>query len=387
MNWFLFLKDVFRVALSSFGGPEAHYAIFSRELVDKKKYLPSDELSQLIALYSLVPGPTSTQTIMAIGYKVGGPFLALFSFFVWAFPAMVVMILFAIFYPWIHTNPSYLPLLTYLPPLAIGFMIFGSIIMVRKSVKKIQDGLIFSAMLFLAFFFQDYGYVVFPVLLILGGVFYLSLHSKELFFTAISARPKWIYLTAVITIGILLFFLSMVVDHPMMQLAEVFYRFGYTVIGGGQVVIPMMIKELVTMDNYVTISEFLSGYALDQAVPGPLFSFASFIGAMTFESTSMQIIGGLVSGFAIFLPGILLVFFIYPFWKQVKELKGFQYFLKGVMLTATSLVVLVAITQFVRLPLYWDVWMVAIVSSLLLLSKKISPPVLVVMMMVLGFLL
>jgi chromate transporter len=387
MNWFIFLKDVFRVALSSFGGPEAHYAIFSRELVDKKKYLTSDELLQLIALYSLVPGPSSTQTIMAIGYKVGGPLLALLSFFVWAFPAMVLMILFAIFYPWIQSNPSYLPSLTYLPPLAIGFMIFGSIIMVRKSVKKIKDGLIFSAMLFLAFFFQDYGYVVFPVLLILGGVFYLSLHSKELSFKAFSARPTWIYLTAVITIGIILFLLSTVVDHPMMQLAEVFYRFGYTVIGGGQVVIPMMIKELVTIDNYVTISEFLSGYAIDQAVPGPLFSFAAFVGAMTFESTSMQIIGGLISGFAIFLPGILLVFFIYPFWKQAKELKGFQYFLKGVMLTATSLVVLVAITQFVRLPLYWDVWMVAMVSSMVLLSKKISPPVLVVLMMVLGFLL
>ena len=386
MNWLSFLRDVFRVALSSFGGPEAHYAIFSREFVDKKKYLASDELLHLIALYSLVPGPTSTQTVMAIGYKVGGPILALLTFFVWVFPAMVVMILFAVFYPWIQTSPSYLPLLTYLPPLAIGFMIFGSMIMVKKSVKNIQEGLIFSAMLFLAFFFQDYGYVVFPVLLVLGGIFYLSLHRKDLSFSSFSIKPKWTYVLAVIIIGVLLFLLSTVVDHPLMQLTEIFYRVGYTVIGGGQVVIPMMIKELVTVNNYLTISEFLSGYALDQAVPGPLFSFAAFVGAMALNTPMLQILGGLISGFAIFLPGVLLVYFIYPFWDKAKDLKAFQYFLKGVVLTATSLVVLVSITQFVRLPLYWDVWMVAILSSVILLSKKMSPPVLVLLVMLIGFL-
>jgi chromate transporter len=384
MSWITFLKDVFKVALNAFGGPEAHYGIFSRYLVDQKKYLSEDELLQLIALHSIVSGPTSTQTIVAIGYKVGGPILALLTFLVWALPAMLLMIAFAIFFPFIKENDQYLPLLTYLPPLAIGFMIYGSYSITKKSLKKIDEILLFSAMMFLGYVFESFGFIVFPILLLLGGIFYTSIHYKELKKVSFMHPISWTYPTIVLMIGLLLYLLVQVTSDTSLVLFEAFYRYGYSVIGGGQVVIPMMIKELVDTQAFLTIGDFLSGYAIDQAVPGPLFSFAAFVSAMAYETTFLKILGGLLGGFAIFIPGILLVFFVYPIWKQVKNVPTIQLFLKGVIISASSIIVLITVIQFVRLPLFWDVWLVAILSSLLLISKKIPPPWLVVMTLLIG---
>lgn len=384
INWFQFLKDIFKVSLSSFGGPEAHYGIFSRYLVDQKKYLSEEELLQLIALHSIVPGPTSTQTIIAIGYKVGGPFLALLTFLVWALPAMLFMITFAIFFPLIKENEQYLPLLTYLPPLAIGFMIFGSYSITKKSLKKLDEFLLFSAMLFLGYVFESFGFIVFPLLLILGGIFYTSIHYKEFKKVSFTRPISWTYPSVVLIIGLLLYLLVQVTSDTSIVLFEAFYRYGYSVIGGGQVVIPMMIKELVETQAFLSIADFLSGYAIDQAVPGPLFSFAAFVSAMAYETTFLKILGGLLGGFAIFIPGILLVFFMYPIWNQVKNVPTIQLFLKGIIISASSIIVLITVIQFVRLPLFWDVWLVAILSSLLLISKKVPPPWLVIITLLIG---
>jgi chromate transporter len=175
-----------------------------------------------------------------------------------------------------------------------------------------------------------------------------------------------------------------VTSDTSIVLFEAFYRYGYSVIGGGQVVIPMMIKELVETQAFLSIADFLSGYAIDQAVPGPLFSFAAFVSAMAYETTFLKILGGLLGGFAIFIPGILLVFFMYPIWNQVKNVPTIQLFLKGIIISASSIIVLITVIQFVRLPLFWDVWLVAILSSLLLISKKVPPPWLVIITLLIG---
>ncbi|MGE4465157.1 chromate transporter, partial [Sphaerochaeta sp.] len=83
-----FLKDVLLCSLGAYGGPEAHFAVFLDHLVSKKHYLSEEELVELLALTSILPGPTSTQTITAVGYKLGGPLLALLTLLVWALPAI-----------------------------------------------------------------------------------------------------------------------------------------------------------------------------------------------------------------------------------------------------------------------------------------------------------
>ena len=86
-----FLKDVFLCSLGSYGGPEAHIGVFLDQLVAKKRHLTEEELIELVALCSILPGPTSTQVIVAVGYRVGGPVLAFLTMLVWALPAILFM--------------------------------------------------------------------------------------------------------------------------------------------------------------------------------------------------------------------------------------------------------------------------------------------------------
>src|SRR5690554_5275501 len=91
IRWSTFLLDVFICSLGSYGGPEAHFGVFTDQLVTKKKYLTEEELAELIALTTILPGPSSTQSIVAIGHKVGGPILAFLTMLVWALPVLIMM--------------------------------------------------------------------------------------------------------------------------------------------------------------------------------------------------------------------------------------------------------------------------------------------------------
>ena len=93
-----FLKDVLICSLGAYGGPEAHYGVFTDQMVIKKKYLDEHEMIELIALTGILPGPSSTQTIISIGYKVGGPVLALLTMLVWSLPAIIIMTLLSFLY-------------------------------------------------------------------------------------------------------------------------------------------------------------------------------------------------------------------------------------------------------------------------------------------------
>src|SRR5690625_5136301 len=118
-----FLKDVFICSLGAFGGPEAHYGVFTDQLVTKKKYLTEEEMVELIALCSLLPGPGSTQTIIAIGYKVGGPLLGLLTLLVWAVPAVIVMTLLSFVYQFLERMNLSQDVFRYIGPMAVGFII------------------------------------------------------------------------------------------------------------------------------------------------------------------------------------------------------------------------------------------------------------------------
>lgn len=166
-----------------------------------------------------------------------------------------------------------------------------------------------------------------------------------------------------------------------------FYRYGYSVIGGGQIVIPLMIQDMVQTQSLISLNDFLAGYAIDQAVPGPLFSFAAFVSARSFSGTGFLFLASLLGGFSIFLPGILLVFFIFPLWKSVRQFTQIKYFLKGVSVTAASLIVTTAITQISVLPANMTIYSVVLVSVLLLLTKKLPAPLIVALVAIIGFVL
>lgn len=387
VKWSTFLKDVFMCSLGSYGGPEAHYGVFSSVLVEKRKYLTEEELTEMIGLYALMPGPSSTQTITAIGYYTGGPVLALLTFLVWALPAIVTMGLIGVFFTQIDSNDGWKPIVTYLPSVAVAFIIYAALTLSKKVLKGYKDWILFIIMLVLSLILVGYSMWVVPALLLLGGFVILIPHLKEKGESRVSYKPKWIILAVVIGLAFLNEGLRTWFSAPLITLYTSFYRYGYSVIGGGQIVIPLMIQDLVRSQSLITLKDFLAGYAIDQAIPGPLFSFAAFVSSRSFAGTGFSFLAGLIGGISIFLPGSLLVFFIFPLWKSVRTITHIKYFLNGVTITAASLITMTALTQSFKLPVNFSVYAVVVVSTLLLLSKKVPAPLIVVLAAVLGFLI
>ncbi|OED59479.1 chromate efflux transporter [Acholeplasma laidlawii] len=385
VKWYMFLWDVFLCSLGSYGGPEAHYGVFSSILVKKKKYITEEELTEMIGLYALVPGPSSTQTITAIGYYVGGKLLAIFTFLVWALPAMIVMTLLGMFFTFIDANHAWEPVLTYLPAAAISFIVYAAITLSRKVLKVKTDIILYIIMLILGLLYANLSMWIVPLLLILGGLSYVVPKISEKRNDKLEYKPKWFILIIVVVLALVNEVLSQTFDISILNIYTSFYKYGYSVIGGGQIVVPLMITDLVNNQSIISLNDFLAGYAIDQAIPGLLFSFASFVSARSFDGSSLSFLAGIIGGFSIFLPGILLVFFIFPLWKASRKMPLMKRFLTGVSITAASLIVMTAINQLLKLEVDFKVYAVVVVSTLLLLTKKIPAPIIILLSMLLGF--
>lgn len=140
-----FLRDVLICSLGAYGGPEAHFAVFLDHLVTKKHYLSEEELVELLALTSILPGPTSTQTITAVGYKLGGPVLAFLTLLVWALPAILVMSTLSFLYQLLQKWQISSSILRYIGPMAVGFIFLAAF---RIGKKVLTDGLTIILFLF-----------------------------------------------------------------------------------------------------------------------------------------------------------------------------------------------------------------------------------------------
>lgn len=382
-----FLKDVLICSLGAYGGPEAHYGVFTDQMVVKKQYLSEDEMVELIALTGILPGPSSTQTIISIGYKMGGPLLAFLTLLVWALPAIVIMTLFSFLYFILARNQIDSNILRYIGPMAVGFIAVAAYKIGRKVIKNPLTLVLFlSSMVITYFFTQAY---IYPLVLILGGFIYTLFSKEKGLWHKIEVTPPWRYFIVFASIAIVFILLNLVFDYRILFLFERFYRFGYLVIGGGQVVIPYMVSELVEVHQYMTIDEFLTGFGLVQGIPGPMFSFSAYAGGMASRelSTLGQIAGALVSSLGIFLPGTLLIFFVYPIWEQLKKMKGIKIALTGIVSVAGGLIAIAAFNLMQDSGFTLDNIIVMIVTVVLLLTKKIPAPIIVVLAILFGIIL
>ncbi|WP_343029980.1 chromate transporter [Alkalibaculum sporogenes] len=174
-----------------------------------------------------------------------------------------------------------------------------------------------------------------------------------------------------------------------MHLFESFYRYGYLVIGGGQVVVPLMHSELVEANHYMTNQEFLTGFGLVQGLPGPMFSFSAYAGGMAARGGSIltQVIGAVAGGIAIFLPGLLLIYFIYPIWENLKEIKGIKVSLKGITAVAGGLITVAAIILMQKSGFELDNILITFLTALLLFTKRIPAPLIVLIALAAGFII
>lgn len=385
VKWSDFLRDAFICSLGAYGGPEAHIGVFLDQLVTKKKYLSEEELIELVALCSILPGPTSTQTLVAVGHKVGGPVLAFFTMLVWSLPVLTLMTLLSFIYQIFNEFEISTEGLRYIGPMAVGFIIVAAF---KISKKVVTDKMTLSLMVLAAvityFFHLPW---VFPLLLVFGGAVSILASKEKALWNKVKLNPPWIYFIAFAFFAIAAILLNVVFQNKLFVLFESFYRYGYLVFGGGQVVVPIMYNELVELRNYMSHQEFLTGYGLVQGLPGPMFSFSAYAGGMAYREAGpfLQIVAAMIGGIGIFLPGLLLIYFIYPIWEKLKQIKAIKISLRGINAIAAGLISVAAIVLMQKSGITYDNIAITMVTVVLLFTKKIPAPLLVLGSILLGF--
>jgi chromate transporter len=390
----LFLRDVFIYTFTAFGGPQAHIAVLLREFVEKRHYITEDELMELNALSQVLPGPSSTQTLVGIAWKVGGLNLALITFLIWILPSATIMGLAAISYKMFANQTKFSHIISYVQPIAVGIVAYATYSFANRFLKTRVSTMLAIGSLVATLILQNA--YAFPLLVLLGGIISSAMETQpqenELRVKLYSnVNPNKV----AYFIGILLFFaaLGAVINQTSpfslpIRLFENFYRNGILIFGGGQVMVPLMYTEFVEVKHYLSNSEFLSGYALQQALPGPTFSFTSFLGGIAMGNKGSgiggQIIGSIVAVIGVNTPGLILILFIVPFWEDLKKITRIKNSLSGINAVAVGFMATAFILLVRPFGGNWIAYGLMAGTFLLLHFTKIKTPVIIIIGVLLG---
>lgn len=378
IRYFIFLKDVLYLTLSAFGGPHAHLAMLINIMVKKRGYLTEAELLELNALCQILPGPTSTQTITAIGFKIGGPNLAYLTLLVWILPAFILMTAAGILVSLLKEHHVHADFAKYVMPMAIGFVAYAAFKITRKVVRTV-DGIVLmivSAIVSL-YFKSPYMY---PVLLLMGGAVTAFKFKSQPIEEKRKFKVEWSNFTLWAMVLLFAAALGGITKAMPIRLFENFYRNGSLVFGGGQALIPLIYTEFVEFKRYLTSEEFLSGFGLVQAVPGPVFSFSAYIGALSMRGYGIggQILGAFFSTVGMFLPGTFMIFFIIRFWKELKKYRIVKASLEGILAVSAGMVIAAGILLFEPIEHTLINFLIMAGAFLILMFTRIPAPFLVI---------
>jgi chromate transporter len=380
----IFLLDILGIAVTAFGGPQVHLTLIHKVLVRKRGYLTEEELRELSSLCSMLPGPSSTQTITAIGFQIGGPTLAFLTLAAWILPATVLMSAFAFTVYFFSLDNPELQFLKFIQPMAVAFIIYAA--------YKIRELFVVKAyhwvLMILAAVVGSISKTphIFPVLLVIGGVVSSIIKRSDYHDVKPIRNVNWS--NFMLFAGIFLFAAVMggVTHAREVLLFENTFRYGSIVFGGGHVLIPMMYNQFVEFKHYLEPNEFLAGVGVLQAMPGPVFSFSTYTGALAMQhlGSSGLIIGSIIGTVGIFLPGTLLIFFIYPMWNQMKSFSPVRNAIDGINATSAGLVIASAFLLFQPVEVNEINMLVLLGTLFLLLSTRIPYPVIVILCVLLG---
>ncbi|APO78900.1 chromate transporter protein (plasmid) [Rhizobium etli 8C-3] len=386
--------EVFRVFLklgfTSFGGPIAHLGYFRHELVVRRRWIDEAGYADLVALCQFLPGPASSQVGFALGILRGnglaGGFAAWFAF---TMPSAFILLVFA------------LGAEAFSGPVAGGFLHGLKLVAVAVVSQAISGmakvltpdreraGIALSAVavtVFIGGTFGQTGAIAF------GSVAGLWLCRADVPVLAgrlsfpVSRRCGVIALVCFAVLFLAPPIVAGVTGHEAVALFDAFYRSGSLVFGGGHVVLPLLQAEVVA-PGWVTKEAFLAGYGLAQAVPGPLFTFAAYLGAVM-GPTPNGLAGAVIALVAVFLPGLLLVYGMLPFWDAFRLRPAAQAAMRGAN---------AAVVGILGAALYSPVWTNAVLSPvdfalalagfLLLVVWKMPPWIVVLLLAASGALL
>ena len=350
-------KAVFEVLMvslklgsTSFGGPIAHLGYYHNEYVDKREWLDERSYLDLDALCQFLPGPASTQISIAIGTIRAGIPGGIAAWFGFTFPSAAMMIFFAfILQRYNIINSGWLHGLKIVAAAIVAQAVLT--MWQRLITDKLRSGIaigVFVTLLFWQFVFNQI--ILIAAAGIIGLIFYRKHETPEVTRINVPVSRRF----AVLCLGaffILLVFLPVLrnlTGNNMIAVADSFYRSGSLVFGGGHVVLPLLEHEVVPA-GWISRDVFLAGYGAAQGVPGPLFTFAAYLGAM---------IGGIKTAIialtAIFLPAYFLIMGSLPFWNMLRNSSKIQGALAGVN---------AAVVGILLAALYNPVWISAVFSK------------------------
>lgn len=319
-----------RLGLTSFGGPVAHLGYFRDEYVHRRKWLDDETYADLVALCQFLPGPASSQVGIAIGITRAGLLGGLAAWLGFTLPSAIALVAFAYALKQVgFTDVGWLHGLKLAAVAVVATAVWGmarslapdrergtmamasAMVALAAPVAPVQVGIIVAA-----------GFVGWWLLSASTGPGRshervqisrrLSVCSLAIFFTLLVALPIGRSLTA----------------NPALAMADSFFRAGSLVFGGGHVVLPLLQVEVVP-PGWVTDEQFLAGYGAAQAVPGPLLTFAAYLGTVT-RSAPNGVAGAALALVAIFLPSFLLVVGVLPFWDALRRRSDVQSALRGI---------------------------------------------------------
>lgn len=387
IRYYIYLRDVLAMAVTAFGGPQAHFAMLLKLMVKKRGYLTEEELIELNALCQILPGPTSTQTITAIGFRIGGAGLAYLTLLVWMLPAVSLMITAAILINSYQTKNFSLEFTRFIQPMAVGFVTYGAYIIASKVVNTKTAGGLMALSAIVTYFISKP--IALPLVLIFAGALTAFKYKQQAPEEKQKIKIKWGNFTLWGLVLIAAALLGAITNDPLLLLFENFYRNGSLIFGGGQVLIPFLNTEFVEFKGYLTSEEFLSGFGMVQAVPGPVFSFSSFIGSLSVRDMGIgfQILGGLVAAIGIFLPGTFLIFFVIRFWEELKKYRVVRASLEGVNAASAGMVAAAAFVLFE--PIENNVMNVSVIigTFVLLTYTRIPAPFIIIAGLLAGILI
>lgn len=314
-----------RLGLTSFGGPVAHLGYFREEFVARRKWLSEAAYADLVALAQFLPGPASSQTGFALGMLRGGLAGGMAAWIGFTMPSAVVMVLAA-----------------YGVDVALGGAGAGivhglklvAVAVVAQAVWRMAGSLAPDRVRATMAVVAAVALLLLPSVvtqvaaIVVGAGLGLALCREG---AASAGAPMGVAIGRGKAVAALVVFAVLLLGLPLVAgagglpaLAEAGYRAGALVFGGGHVVLPLLEQSFVP-SGWVSADTFLAGYAVAQAVPGPLFTFGAFLGA-----AQGGVAGGAVVLVAIFLPGLLLMYGALPFWDGLRRRPGAQAALRGV---------------------------------------------------------
>ncbi len=355
VRYIIFLKDVLLLSLTSFGGPQAHIAHFQNVLVRKRGYLSDNDLVELNALCQIVPGPTSTQTLSALGYRMGGPSLAYLTLLIWLLPSVIIMTIAGMLMNGFVSKQTSLDFTRFIQPMAVGLVAHAAYTISLKTVTTKRGFLLMILAASATYFFKTP--LVFPIVLLAAGLItalnYKAHPREERKKFDVSWSNFFLWAGVLIFAALLGWATKSIPELTLpIRLFENFYRNGSLIFGGGQVLTPMLYTEFVQyvkpLHHPISHDEFLSGYAFAQALPGPVFSFSSYLGVLSMRDYGIggQITGSIMSAAGLFLPGTFLIFFMIRIWESLKKFRPIRASLEGIHAANAGLVAAAAILLF-----------------------------------------